>query len=234
MNLTLSRVKPSCLTAATPSHNRSFLLARHSHIAILAKGGFANVVGELVLSEDKKKRAYYYGGKEKSAGEIKKADQEIEHYRTIDIQREFNRLMDSFLRDFEDFWDTSWRFGRDMRSRARSSIAPFTASMFPSVDLEDQGKAFHLTVDLPGFKKEEVDVEVEEDAVTVSAKRSTSEDEKGKNYIRRERSAQTYYRKIALPEAVRSDQANAKLNNGALEVILPKKEPKETKKLTIA
>jgi HSP20 family protein len=86
---------------------------------------------------------------------------------------------------------------------------------------------------LPGFKKEDVDVEVADDSVTVHAKKTQAEEEKKKNYLRRERAAQTYYRRIQLPEMVRSDEAKASLNNGILEVTLPKKEPKETKKLTI-
>jgi HSP20 family protein len=68
----------------------------------------------------------------------------------------------------------------------------------------------------------------------VYAKRSEAEEEKKKNYVRRERVAQTFYRRIQLHEKVKSDDAKASLNNGILEIILPKNEPKETKKLTIA
>ena len=183
--------------------------------------------------QEKKKMNYYYGGKEKSAKEVKKANQdEIASYTAVDLQQDFNRLMNRFQRDFEYFWDTSWRIGRDMSHKART-ITPFTGATLPSVDMEDQGKNYRLTVDLPGFKKEDVQVELEEDSVTINAKRSQVEEEKGKNYVRHERSAQTYYRQIQLPETIRSDQANAKLNNGILEITLPKKEPKETKKLAI-
>ncbi len=184
------------------------------------------------MSEDKKKMNYYYGGKEKTAKEIKKDHEEITPYTSSDIERDFNRLMNRFQRDFEDFWGTSTRFGRDMTSKARASLAPFTG--IPSVDIEDQGKAYHLTVDLPGFKKEDVQVELADDVVTISAKRSQVENEQKKNYVRHERSSQTYYRKIPLPETVRSDEANAKLNDGILEITLPKKTPKETKRLPIA
>lgn len=176
---------------------------------------------------------YYYGGKEKTAQEVKKGHEDITPYTSKDMQRDFNRLMTRFQRDFEDFWDTSSKFGRDMTSRARASIAPLTA-MMPSVDLEDQGKNYRLTVELPGFKKEDVQVELNEDSVTINAKRTHIEDEKNKNYVRHERSAQTYYRKILIPEPVRSDEANASLNNGILEISLPKKTPKETKKLPIS
>jgi HSP20 family protein len=186
----------------------------------------------MFLSEDKKKMYYYYGGKEKTAREAKKDSEEIMPYTSKDMQHDFNRLMNRFQRDFEDFWDNSWRFGREMTSKARASITPFTG--MPTVDVEDQGKNFRLTVDLPGFKKEDVQVEVADDMVTINAKRSRMENEQDKNYVRRERSSQTYYRRVQLPEAVRSDDANAKLNDGILEITLPKKTPKESKKLAIA
>ncbi len=174
---------------------------------------------------------YYYGGKEKSAEEVKKGgSEEVIPYASRDMS-DFDKLLNRFQRDFEDFWGISSRFGKDMSSRARASMAPFTG--MPSVDIEDQGKNYRLTVDLPGFKKEDVQVEVTDDAVTINAKRSQAEDEQRKNYVRHERAAQTYFRKIQLPEMVRSDEANAALKDGLLEVTLPKKTPKETKKLII-
>ncbi len=184
--------------------------------------------------EEKKKMSYYYGGKEKSAEEVKKGSHgEIAPYFTWDLQQDFNRMMNRFERDFEDFWGTSSRIGRDMTRRARGQLSPFSRAMMPSVDIEDQDKSYRLTVDLPGFKKEDVQVELEEDEIIINAKRSQVEDERNKNYVRHERSSQAYYRRIHLPEPVRSDQSNAKLNNGVLEITLPKKEPKETKKLTV-
>lgn len=182
------------------------------------------------MSEDKKKMYYYYGGKEKKAGEIKKAEEpfgeEMIPYFSKDFQRDFNRMMDRFQREFESFW------GQPPRLHYERFMRPFK-TMMPSVDVEDRGKDFRLTVDLPGFSKENVDVEVTDDTVTVQAKQSLSEEEKKKNYVRRERSAQTYYRRIQLPETVRSDEAKANLNNGILEIVLPKKAPKESKKLKI-
>jgi HSP20 family protein len=187
------------------------------------------------LSEEKKKKEYYYGGAEKKAGEIKKAPEEEEGmipYFSRDIQRDFNRMMERFQREFENLWEQPprMRYERFMRRRP---MMPLRGAMMPSVDLEDRGKDFRLTVELPGFSKENVEIEVGEDSVLVHAKQMAAAEEKEKNYVRRERSAQTYYRRIQLPEGVKSDDAKANLNNGVLEVILPKKEPKETKKLKI-
>lgn len=106
--------------------------------------------------------------------------------------------------------------------------------MMPSADIEDRGRDFCVTAELPGFNKEDVSIDVSDDSVVVQARKTMSEEEKNKNYIRRERATQTYYRRIDLPEKVNSAEAKANLNNGVLEITLPKKEPKETKKLTIS
>jgi HSP20 family protein len=181
------------------------------------------------LSEEKKKMNYYYSGKEKSAKEIKKTQGEQGSSLSQDLETDFNKMMSGFQRDFENFWDTSKRVGGEMKARTRTAISP----AMPSVDLEDKGKLFELTVDLPGFKKENVQIELTDDSVTVSAKRSAREDEEGKNFVRRERSSQMFYRKISLPEEIFSDEASAKLEDGVLEVSLPKRVPKESKKLTV-
>lgn len=184
------------------------------------------------MSEEKKKMHYYYGGKEKKAGEIRKREEEIAPYYFGDIQQEFDRMIKRFEREFNDLWQGPPRMRRWTPWR-RFPMMPFREERLPSVDLEDRGKDYRLTVDLPGFSKENVDIEVSDDWVTIHAKKAMTEEEKQKNYVRRERGAQTYYRSIQLPEKVRSDEAKASLNNGILEVILPKKAPIETKKLTI-
>ena len=101
---------------------------------------------------------YYYGGKEKKAGEVKKDQTQITPYQFGDMQRDFDRMIDRFQRDFENFWDRpNWR--HEMRR-----MMPFGEAKVLSVDLEDQGKEYRLTVDLPGFKKEDVDIDVMEDS----------------------------------------------------------------------
>ena len=173
------------------------------------------------MSEDKKKMYYYYGGKEKKAGEVKKSEGEISPYQ---------RDIDAMMERFDDFWAMPRQMRRWMRQRPWFPMMPFK---MPSVDIEDMGKEFRVTADLPGFSKEDVNIEVSEDSVLVHAKKTLAEEEKNKNYIRQERSAQTFYRRIILPEKVKSDDAKASLNNGILEIVLPKKEPKETRKLQI-
>jgi HSP20 family protein len=175
---------------------------------------------------------YYYGGKEKKSGEIIKKEPEEEEM--VPYQRDFDQMMDQFQREFDEFWRRpGWGLGMRMRRHGYHMIPYAEQITMPSVDLEDQGKDYRLTVDLPGFRKEDVDVQVTDYSITVHAERTREKEEKQKNYLRQERSSQTYYRKIRFPEPVKSSDAKASLKDGILQVELPKKEPKETKKLAI-
>ena len=106
--------------------------------------------------------------------------------------------------------------------------------MMPSVDVEDRGKDFRVTVDLPGFSKEDVNIEVGEESLLIHAKKTMSWKKKKRKIM----SAAKEWLKNFTEESIclrkiKSDDAKASLNNGVLEIILPKKEPKETKKLAI-
>ena len=172
---------------------------------------------------------YYYGGKEKRASEIRKKNEtEMAPY---SAEQDFERLMERFEKEFGDFWEMPPRLRQWIRMRSGLTMIPFREMNMPNVDVEDRGNDFKVTADLPGFSKEDVNIDVAEDAVIIQAKKTQAEEKK--NYVRRERSTQTYHRRIQLPEKVVWDNAKASLNNGTLEVILPKKEPKETKKLSI-
>lgn len=163
--------------------------------------------------------------------EEKKQDEEREPimlYASSNIQNDFNRMVERFTRDFENF------FGMPRRRGEFGSMTSWKTGM-PSVDIEDRGKDFLLNVDMPGFKKEDMDIEVKSDYVVVKAEKreSKEEEDKKRNYIRKERVSEAYYRRIRLPREVNSNEAKASLNDGLLQLTLPKKEPVERKKLSI-
>ncbi len=161
--------------------------------------------------------------KEKKDQESKK--EPVMLYVSNDIQKDFYRAVDRIARDFEDFFNLPKKHGEMMTWRSET----------PFVDIEDQGKNFLLNVDVPGFKKEELNIEITSDYVVIQATKriAKEEEDKKKRYVRRERTAESYYRKIPLPQEINSDQAQANLTDGVLQITLPKKEPVETKKLTI-
>ena len=104
--------------------------------------------------------------------------------------------------------------------------------MVPRVDLEDRGKDFLLTAELPGFKKEDIDLEITRDGVEIKAATGWKQDVERKSYVHKERGSRSVYRSIRLPEEVKTELAEATLKDGVLEVVLPKKAPKPKKKLT--
>jgi HSP20 family protein len=94
----------------------------------------------------------------------------------------------------------------------------------PSIDLADRGKEFIITADLPGYSKENVDIQVTEHWVQIKAesKKSKEEENKKKNYIRKERYYSSFARVIPFPESVTPSGAKATMKNGVLEIIIPK------------
>ncbi len=97
----------------------------------------------------------------------------------------------------------------------------------PLVDLLDEGDTFRLVVELPGMSKEDIDVWVTEDSVTIKAEKKGGREERNRNYFIRERTYASYYRTITLPEPVIPEETKARYNNGVLEIVLKKKAPQK-------
>uniref|UniRef100_A0A1U7W6B6 18.1 kDa class I heat shock protein-like n=2 Tax=Nicotiana sylvestris TaxID=4096 RepID=A0A1U7W6B6_NICSY len=89
-------------------------------------------------------------------------------------------------------------------------------------------EAHVFKADLPGLKKEEVKVEVEEGKVLqISGERSKEQEEKNDQWNRVERSSGKFLRRFRLPENVKMDQVKASMENGVLTVTVPKEEVKK-------
>lgn len=108
----------------------------------------------------------------------------------------------------------------------------------PRVDISEDEKNVFLTVELPGIRKEDVKVTVNEDNVLCikgeKKREETVEDKEGdRSYIRVERSFGQFTRSFALPDTVKSDSVQAKFENGVLNLSLEKVEPKKPKEVEI-
>ena len=101
------------------------------------------------------------------------------------------------------------------------------------MDLEDKEKEFLLKAEMPGFKKEDIEIDVADDAVAITGNAGWTYDKKGKSFICKERACKTFYREVDLPEQIKVDEVTAELNEGVLEVTLPKKTPKQKRKVTV-
>lgn len=129
---------------------------------------------------------------------------------------EMDRWFDDLRTEFEQrFWGPIAPSGSERVLESRR----------PLVDLADHGREFVLTAELPGVRKEDLDLQVTPDGIEIGAESRGEREENGKAYAYRERSYSSFRRVLPFPEEVLPDQVEAKLTEGVLEVRLPKKDP---------
>ena len=105
----------------------------------------------------------------------------------------------------------------------------------PRLDVAETDDAVEVDTDLPGFKPEEVQIEVSNNQLTISGERSEEKREEGdgRKYHRMERRSGSFSRTVWLPCAVRDDKVEATLKDGVLHIRLPKSEEAKRKKIKI-
>ncbi|AKB82874.1 Small heat shock protein HSP16.5 [Methanosarcina barkeri 3] len=105
----------------------------------------------------------------------------------------------------------------------------------PAIDIKDEDDKLVVTTDLPGINKEDVQINLKEDMLEISAKtRKEKETEEEEGYLRRERAYTQFYRAVRLPASVKEEGSTAKIENGVLTITLPKMQMEEsTKKIAI-
>ena len=90
----------------------------------------------------------------------------------------------------------------------------------PQVEVFEREGQLVLRADLPGLTKEDVKVEVTNEAINISGERKSEHEEKREGYYRSERSYGSFYRSIPLLEGVNAEDANATFRNGVLEITM--------------
>jgi HSP20 family protein len=96
----------------------------------------------------------------------------------------------------------------------------------PSINTREGKFAYHIDVDLPGVKKEDISVKIENNVLTLKGERKTKEEVKKEDYYKRESSFGSFTRSFTLPDNVDSENIHAENKDGVLEITLPKKEGK--------
>lgn len=105
--------------------------------------------------------------------------------------------------------------------------------MMPMADIRETDDAIVVAMDLPGVNKEDVDISVTDNELRVIAEKSSESESSEKDYHKRERTYRRFERAVAIPVSVKADEAKAKLENGVLEVTLPKEVTTTRKKINI-
>ena len=105
----------------------------------------------------------------------------------------------------------------------------------PAVDIQRCNGSLVVSAELPGLKREEVKVEVTDDALTIEGERKREHKEDHEGYHRYERSYGHFYRSIALPEGAKVEEAKAEMKDGVLKITLPVADTaKKAKQIPIA
>lgn len=138
------------------------------------------------------------------------------------------RVMEEMDRLAEDFG-----FGRGLLATVDLNLP--RPAWAPQVEMFERDGELVLRADLPGLNKDEVKVEFADGALTIEGERRGEHEEEGEGLYRSERNYGRFYRRLPLPEGVRTDDATATFNNGVLEVTMPvpKRESRAARKLEI-
>lgn len=111
--------------------------------------------------------------------------------------------------------------------------AELPSGVFPLTNVTEDNDNFYIRSELPGVKKEDLDISITGNSISISGERKiTAEDEKAK-YLRRERESGKFRRMIKLSSPIDSDKVEAKSTNGVLTVILPKAEAAKPRQIPV-
>ncbi len=139
----------------------------------------------------------------------------ITRFSPIDRMREFGKLSKFFDDMFFDTEDTR-------------------KGWIPSVDVRETNRDFTFIVELPGLKQEDIEVEMVGDVLTIRGKREFADEEKRDDYIRIERSYGSFQRSFTLGTPVKSDAITASYKDGVLNVVVPKADEVQPKRIAIS
>ena len=106
-------------------------------------------------------------------------------------------------------------------------------SWSPPVDVLEQPDAIVVRAELPGLKPEDIDIEVDENVLTIRGERRFEETVEDGRYYRLERSYGRFQRSLGLPQGVKPDEISADFDQGVLEVRVPKAEEVKPRKITV-
>ena len=104
----------------------------------------------------------------------------------------------------------------------------------PAMDLLETNEDFVLRADLPGMTESDVNIELEDNVLTVSGERKAEREDKREGFYRMERAFGSFSRSLTLPKGVDPEAVSASFDQGVLEVRIPKPEQRKPRKITIS
>jgi HSP20 family protein len=134
------------------------------------------------------------------------------------IQNEMNRLFNTFF---------------DQPSQSHRGNGP-ARRWLPPMDLIETADKYTLRADLPGLSDEDLNIQFEDNVLTISGERKAEHTDQQEGYYRMERAFGTFSRSLTLPDGVDPDTVHARFDRGVLQVDIPKPERKKPKTVQIS
>ena len=126
----------------------------------------------------------------------------------------------------------TWGFDSFLDDFFNDSV--FTAGThYPNVDVKEKEKEYVVEAEIPGLTEKDIDVQVENNLLTISSKKSEEKEEKKDGYIIKERRASSFCRSFTLPDHVDKEKIDAHYKNGLLTLILPKTKEAAPKEIEV-
>ena len=136
------------------------------------------------------------------------------HIPAVHVLTTFDDLMDDFRRNFFESIAFPWDW---------VTVEPIVPVREATVDLVDEGKTFVVHAEMPGVAKDKIDVSLTKDGIEISAETDVEKEDKGKNFVVRERTYSHVYKQLSFPEEVIPEKAESTFKDGLLKVSIPKK-----------
>lgn len=133
------------------------------------------------------------------------------------IQNEINQLMR--MKTWDDIDDDLFSLGTDW---------------VPAVDVKSEKGHYLIRVDVPGVNPDDIDIRLENETLTVQGSRKEERKTEDNGFQRVERFSGSFFRRLSLPGSKDADNVKAKVQNGVLEVTVPRQEAKPPKKIAVS
>lgn len=134
-----------------------------------------------------------------------------------DLQREIDRVFGQFFPSRD----------RDDESSSQQAV------WAPRTDLMETEDEYRIHLDVPGMSKEDLNINYQDNQLTVSGERQSDRTDEGEEYVRVERSFGHFYRSFTLPQTVNADDIHATYDNGVLTISVPKTEEVKPRQIEI-
>ncbi|MBI4445027.1 MAG: Hsp20/alpha crystallin family protein [Acidobacteria bacterium] len=141
------------------------------------------------------------------------------------FSEEMDRLFDSFFDNFG--MGRSWLQPRPWSRELEGGV------WYPPVEAFERDNKLVVRCELPGLKKDDINVEVREDSLVISGERKEERHEEREGFYRSERSYGSFHRAVPLPRGTKSDQAKASFKDGVLEISIPTEQPMSGRRIAI-